>query len=302
MVQPSTFTEHTHQEQFQKRDNGLVVRAPAKINLVLLIGQKRPDNFHQVWSIMAKINWYDEIFIEPAPKTSLVCNGSYWAPQGNDNLVLRAAELLEQKTSRKLAAKFTLTKNIPAGTGLGSASSDAAATLIGLNKAFDLKLSVEELSGMAGQLGSDVAFFLDNWMSVCTGKGEKISPVAEKKQFVAMLAVPDVSVSTKEVYENFKPDVEKYHNLHDKLCELIEQNKLDFQDKLCTNMLEQSCFDLHSQLAGLKAELESLTGDRWRLSGSGSAMYAIITYLSADFYRKISADRCSLHLIRSNLW
>ena len=123
-------------EQFESVGEGLLIRAPAKINLSLLVVGKRSDGFHELETIMAKVNWYDEILIEPGQKAGieLVCKGPHWAPTGKENLVYRAADLLLNNYGLKTDVKITLTKNIPAGSGLGSASSDAAATLMGLNK------------------------------------------------------------------------------------------------------------------------------------------------------------------------
>jgi 4-diphosphocytidyl-2C-methyl-D-erythritol kinase len=119
-------------EQITIVGDGLLVLAPAKINLSLLIAGKRPDGFHKIETVMAKVNWYDEILIEPGEKAGveLVCKGPHWAPPGEDNLVYRAAEMLLEKQRLSADLRITLTKNIPAGTGLGSASSDAAATLV----------------------------------------------------------------------------------------------------------------------------------------------------------------------------
>ncbi len=123
-------------EQFENVNDGLLVRAPAKINLSLLIAGKRRDGFHDIETVMAKINWYDQIFIEKGTKTGidLVCKGSYSVPAGEENLVFKTCKLLLDTCDLKANIKITLTKNIPAGSGLGSASSDAAATLMGVNR------------------------------------------------------------------------------------------------------------------------------------------------------------------------
>ncbi len=161
-------------EQFETLGDGLLVRAPAKINLSLLVAGKRPDGFHELETIMAKINWYDEILIEPGQKAGieLICNGPQWAPAGEENLVYRAAGILLKNRGFSDDIKITLTKNIPAGSGLGSASSDAAATLIGLNQYLELQLPNRRLAKLAPKLGSDVAFFLGGPLAFCTGKGE----------------------------------------------------------------------------------------------------------------------------------
>jgi len=120
-------------KQFESVGHSLLVRAPAKINLSLLVSGKRPDGFHEIETIMAKVTWYDEILIEPGLKAGIgfLCQGPQWAPPGQDNLVYRATKLMMNNCGVRPDVRITLKKNIPAGSGLGSASSDAAATLIG---------------------------------------------------------------------------------------------------------------------------------------------------------------------------
>jgi len=127
-------------DQYERAAAGLCVRAPAKINLSLLITGKRPDGYHGIETLMAKVNWYDQLHFEPAKHDGieLICTGPYWAPDGEDNLVYRACRLLYDRAGKTPAVRVTLTKNIPAGTGLGSASSDAAAALLGLNRFAEL--------------------------------------------------------------------------------------------------------------------------------------------------------------------
>ena len=121
---------------------------------------------------MAKINWYDEILLQKSgkPGIELICKGPYWAPQGAENLVYRACQKLLEDCKKNVGLKIILKKNIPAGTGLGSASSDAAATLIGLNKLLKLNVKPAQLKKIAAELGSDVPFFLDGPIAFCTGK------------------------------------------------------------------------------------------------------------------------------------
>ena len=193
-----------HLPQFSEIDNVLLVRAPAKINLSLLITGKRPDGFHGIETVMAKVDWHDELLFEPGQKDGieLICKGKYWAPDGADNLVYRACEMLYQAASVKPCIKVTLTKNIPAGTGLGSASSDGAAALTGLNKFAKLAVEEKQLFQIAAKLGSDVPFFLDGPLAFCTGKGEKIKKIEKVFPFKALLILSDITVATKGVYEN----------------------------------------------------------------------------------------------------
>ncbi len=264
--------------QFETLGGGLLIRAPAKINLSLLIAGKRPDGFHEIETIMAKVNWYDEILIQQGRKAGieLICTGPEWSPEGEENLVYKAAKMLLESCSQKTNIKIMLTKNIPAGSGLGSASSDAAATLIGLNKYLDLQAPDAELTKLAGRLGSDVVFFLDGPLAFCTGKGEKIKKLDENFNFLALLILPNVSSSTKKVYANYIHVPALYKKLNTQINKLLGKNRIDLVAKMCANMLEISSFGLYKELADLKAKIESLGIRPLCLSGSGSSMFYII--------------------------
>jgi len=295
--------------QFETVSNGLLVRAPAKINLSLLIAGKRPDGFHEIETIMAKINWYDEILIEPNPKRGieLICHGPCWVPAGKDNLVYQAAKLLLDNYSLKTDIKFTLTKNIPAESGLGSASSDAAAILMGLNRYLGLKLPTRQFTRLAAQLGSDVAFFLDGPLALCRGKGEKIKKINQIFDFLALLILPDVSVSTKKVYNNYRHNRVLYQKLSTRINSYISKNRIDLVVKMCANMLEESCFGLEKELAKLKEKIEYLGIGPVCLSGSGSAMFCIIEdrdIEKAESYSSQFAEKigCKSIIVRNNRW
>ena len=299
----------TDKKQITTVSNGLLVRAPAKINLSLLIAGKRPDGFHEIETVMAKVDFYDEILIEPGQKAGieLLCRGPHWAPEGKDNLVYQACEMLLNSSGQHADIKITLTNNIPAGSGLASASSDAAATLIGLNKYLNLELPNHRLAKLAEKLGSDVAFFLDGPLAFCTGKGEKIKKLTEIFDFSALLILPDVSVSTKKVYANYRHNPPLYEKLRNLINTHIEKNRFDLVSKMCANMLGISCFNLHRGLAELKASIESLGIGPLCLSGSGSALFLIVDRKEEERARK---DKCKLDerigctsiIISNNMW
>jgi 4-diphosphocytidyl-2-C-methyl-D-erythritol kinase len=265
-------------EQFRQTENGLYVLAPAKINLSLLVAGKRPDGYHELETIMAKIDYCDELLFEwgTKPGIELICTGPYWAPDGQENLVWKACRLLLEKADKNLSIKVTLTKNIPAGTGLGSGSSDAAAALMGLNRFANLDVSNTDIHAIAAILGSDVNFFLEGPLAFCSGRGEKINPLNSIFPFQAILIIPDISTSTKKVYENYSHNPDIYNRLSDKINAFLDKNKVDFVAKICANMLEESCFQLHPELADIKKKVEKSARRSVCLSGSGSAMYCLI--------------------------
>ena len=296
-------------EQFVEVNDGLLVRAPAKINLSLLIAGKRADGFHEIETIMAKINFYDELLIQKGQKSGieLICKGPQWSPQGKDNLVYTATEMLLDHCRLQTDIKITLTKNIPAGSGLGSASSDAAAALMGLNKYLNLKLPEAELAKLAIRLGADVAFFLDGPLAFCTGKGEKIKKISKIFNFSALLILPNISVSTKTVYNDYNHNVDCYKKLNTQINALLRENGIDLVIRMCANMLQSTCFALYKGIEGLKAEIESLGVGPLALSGSGSAMFWIIDSTeeekATEYHRKIKQMvGCNSIIVSNNRW
>ena len=304
-----------HTEQFNFIDGSLVVLAPCKINLSLLIGASRPDGFHELETIMSKLNWCDEILFEKTDTEGieLVCKGDHWAPDGQENLIWRAYEMViaaiadQQKAADARCVKITLTKNIPAGSGLGSASSDAAATLLGMDRFFGLQLSDDKLREMAGRLGSDVAFFLGGPLAFCWGRGEKIREIDEKFSFRVLLALPGVSVSTKEVYENSTPDKERFEYLKDKINGNIEKKNIALVAAMCANMLDESCFNLYPQLAELKRYIQSFDIGHVCLSGSGSTVYCLLRDVSDEDVKRYQLQlkeicNCESLVVYNNRW
>jgi len=264
--------------QFESLKTRLLVRAPAKLNLSLLIAGKRPDGFHELETVMAKVDWCDEILIQPGDQRGieLRCDGPHWAPTGEDNLVYRAAEAVFETSGRTHNVRLTLTKNIPAGSGLGGASSDAAATLMGLNICFDLKLTDDQLTDMAARLGSDVAFFLGGPLALCTGRGEKTANLPGHFEFTALLVLPDINVSTPKVYANYRHDPKQYRHLSQRANEYLKKNRIDLVAKMCANMLQASCYHVFKELGELKEVVEAFGVGPVCLSGSGSTLFFIV--------------------------
>ena len=300
--------QKTTLKQFENTDSGLIVRAPAKINLSLLITGKRPDGFHGIETIMAKINWYDELLFEPTAKEGieLICTGPHWAPDGEENLVYRACQMLYERAGQRPQVRVTLTKNIPAGTGLGSASSDAAAAVMGLNRFAKLNQPESVLHEICASLGSDINFFLGGPLAYCTGRGEKIEDIEKKFEFCAILLISGINTATKRVYGNYKHDSNEYMRLSEKINPLLRKKSVDSVAKICANMLEESCFELYPELRCLKQDYERLCGLNVCLSGSGSAMYMLIpepfekALQWQDEVKK--KDNCENRLVYNNRW
>ena len=297
-----------NESQFEMGEGRLVVRAPAKINLSLLIAGRRADGYHAIQTVMAKVTLYDLLVMERSETggLDLNCGGRYSVEAGPDNLVAKAYHALCEMTGRRLDVCIRLEKNIPVGAGLGGGSSDAAAALLGLNRLFGLQLGAAELAAAAGRLGSDVAFFVGGPLAFCTGRGEKITLLAVDFPFQALLIIPNVNVSTKAVYENYEHDVQEYERQCGPIKKLIAKKKIDSLARLCTNMLEASCFSLYGELARLKSDVEALGIRPVCLSGSGSVMYCLSCDTGSDLERWQSRVRehlgCVSVIVSNNRW
>jgi len=299
----------TSTRQFRDTGAGLVVKAPAKLNLSLLIAGKRPDGFHEIETVMAKIDWCDELLIEPGtkPGIELACQGPQWAPPGRDNLVYRAARRILSGSHTPAPVRLTLTKNVPAGSGLGSASSDAAATLLGLNRYFSLGRSRSQLLEAAAELGSDVAFFLNGPLALCTGKGEKIAPLPADFDFTAVLVTPDINVSTAMVYNHYTHDRRAYEKLGAQTRTHLQQNRIDLLAKMCANMLSGTCFHLFEELDRLRETIESLGVGPVCLSGSGSTLFFILDDPGRERLQRVRGEitekaGCKSFVVRNCRW
>ncbi len=178
---------------------GMLCRAPAKLNLRLRVHGRREDGYHEIDSIAAKVTLYDELRFRPREdgRIRLECSGLDCG-RLEDNLVYRAARMLAPMAGGA-GMDVRLEKHIPAGTGLGGGSSDAAATLLVLNRIWRLRLSEEQLVDLGARIGSDVPLFLDGPAARIRGRGEQVEPM-EVHPFLAVLCLPDLSCDTAKVY------------------------------------------------------------------------------------------------------
>ena len=175
--------------------------APAKLNLYLRVLGKRPDGYHEIETLFERIDLADELTFESAADDIRLTCSDPSLSCGEDNLVLKAARLLQQISGTRQSARIHLQKQIPIGAGLGGGSSDAATTLQGLNKLWGLGLSRQQLITLGAQLGSDVAFFLHEApFAIGRGRGERCEPVQTDLTLWQVLVFPHQSLSTKDIY------------------------------------------------------------------------------------------------------
>ncbi len=178
---------------------------PAKLNLYLHVTKKRKDGYHNLESFMVPINWFDTLKIENLSRSQIIRTGDL-VSLPKDDLCFKAAVALKNYSGEEHGCKIDLKKNIPVGSGLGGGSSNAASTLLALNKIWGLNLKEKFLLSMAKNIGADVPFFVSRNSAYITGVGEKILPIEitdNLPQFFLVI-VPNLKVPTKFIFENLK--------------------------------------------------------------------------------------------------
>jgi 4-diphosphocytidyl-2-C-methyl-D-erythritol kinase len=181
-------------------ERALALPAPAKLNLFLHVLGRRADGYHELQTVFALIDLADWIDVERREDGQLHRSGDVVGDVQLD-LVMRAARLLQQRTASRFGADIHLSKRIPAGAGLGGGSSDAATTLIVLNRLWNTGLARQQLADLALELGADVPFFVHGRNAFAEGRGEQLTPLSLQPAHYAVIW-PQVHVSTKEIFED----------------------------------------------------------------------------------------------------
>ncbi|WP_165071508.1 4-(cytidine 5'-diphospho)-2-C-methyl-D-erythritol kinase [Paludisphaera rhizosphaerae] len=255
---------------------GVEVLAPAKLNLFLEVPRRRSDGYHEVESLMAAVDMFDELTFreDEGGAIALECDDPSLPVDGR-NLVVRAAELLKSETGCAKGARISLKKVIPAQAGLAGGSSDAAATLAALDRLWDLRTPKERLAELAGRVGSDVAFFLDGPIAVCRGRGELVEAVSLTSPLSFVLVAPRVGLSTADVYRRLTPPREP-RAIQPVLDALALKSPEDLGRSLFNRLqpvAESICPELVAVRDALAGLSPLLCGSL--MSGSGSAYFGI---------------------------
>jgi 4-diphosphocytidyl-2-C-methyl-D-erythritol kinase len=245
--------------------------APAKINLFLRVVRKRSDGYHDIFSLMQKISLHDELIFSPRPHgITLQCPGVD-LPTDKNNLVVRAAKAIFSYCNYSGGIDITLIKKIPMTAGLGGGSSDAATTLMALNKICSLKLKKNELIKLGAKIGADVPFFIFGNTALASGIGDKLKHLRNLPQLNLLLIKPSFDLSTKMVYENLNLRLTTGKNNYS-IPRILALG--DIVQGL-HNDLESVSLKVHPELADLKKMLLSHGALGALMSGSGPTVFGI---------------------------
>jgi 4-diphosphocytidyl-2-C-methyl-D-erythritol kinase len=273
------------------------IRALAKINLDLRVLNKRPDGYHELRTVFQTISLSDRMDIAFTPRraTEIALQSDVDIP---DNLVVKAARICLDELRLSGRLEVRLQKRIPLGAGLGGGSSDAAAVLLALPVLAGGVIPMSRLISIAGELGSDVPFFLLGGRAGAIGRGTELYPLPPIYRGPALVVAPGIHVSTADAYRSLKRGELTTESL---------QNKIDsFQASLWgasgaggINDFEEAVFRRHPPLRALKQRLLKLGANPAMMSGSGSSIFAIFddqaqATRATKFFRKETVFRVSL--------
>lgn len=261
------------------------VSTPAKLNLFLEVSAKRPDGYHELETLMVTIGLFDTLRFQTAESGHLGLT-NHWCvarrqhamttllPNGPDNLVLKAANLLLRETGVSRGVDIDLFKRIPLAAGLAGGSSDAAAALQGLNRLWQLGLSLSDLRELGARLGSDVPFFLaETNAAICRGRGEIIEPVRLATTLHFVIVKPAAGLSTAQVFQNCQPA--QAPQTARELVRSLHSGQVGRAGTQLFNRLGAPAEMLCEQVAHLRDRFRSLPVYGHLMSGSGTSYFGL---------------------------
>jgi len=274
----------------------LTLRAPAKVNLFLAVLERLPDGYHRVETVLQAVSLWDEVRLERTPQgISIACDDPS-IPTGEDNLCHRAAALMAQRLPqrvRPLGIAIALRKRIPAQAGLGGGSSDAAATLIGLNRLWRLGLRRRDLLEVAAELGADVPFFVHGGLALATGRGDNISRLKSGPALHMVLCRSGSGVSTAWAYSRCRPcGGEATYRV---MLDALDTGAAAAVAAAVRNDLEAAVLPQRRDIAELKERLLGRGAVGALMAGSGSAVVGI-------FPARKTAQETAAHLSNNRVW
>ncbi|MED1723763.1 4-(cytidine 5'-diphospho)-2-C-methyl-D-erythritol kinase [Brevibacillus parabrevis] len=253
------------------------VKAPAKINLTLDVLAKRPDGYHEVEMVMTTVDLADrvDLTLREDGEITLDCSASF-VPDDIRNHAYKAAVLLKERYQVRQGVRLYIDKQIPVAAGLAGGSSDAAATLRGLNQLWNLGLSLDELAEIGAEIGSDVPFCVYGGTALAKGRGEQITHLGTPAPCWVILAKPPIGVSTPDVYGNLRGDKIDNHPDTRQMLQAISEQDFSLMCQSLGNVLENVTLSLYPQVRQIKELMIASGADGVLMSGSGPTVFALV--------------------------
>src|SRR3989338_9409264 len=272
----------------------MAVNSYAKINLYLKEGKKLSSGYHNIQAVMQKIDISDNIELEPLNEDQIVVECTNKELENENNLAYKAAFLLKNKFKVRHGARIFIEKNVPIEAGLGGGSSDAATTLVNLNKLWGLKLKERQLIELASQIGSDVPFFIGEGAASVEGIGDKIKRIKKSFSINIVLINPGFRVSTRWAYSAFdrqKPKIKTKADIK-ALVKAIEKKDIKEIANNLHNDFEPIVAKRYKIVADIKNSLLKNDALNAIVSGSGPTVFGVFNsiYEAREAFFKIQYD------------
>ena len=252
------------------------LRALAKINLGLDVLGRREDGYHELRMIMQTINMYDQLDMEISEEPGIrITTNLPYVPVNQNNLVYRAANMLLEEYQIKEGHTVDLQKMIPVAAGMAGGSSDAAAAMIGVNRLFQLGLSVKDLMERGVKIGADVPYCLLRGTALAEGIGDKLRALPACPDCYVLIGKPGISVSTKFVYENLHANELKSHPRIDEMLDAIQWHNLYKMADLMENVLETVTIPQYPIIEEIKNHMKEHGALNAMMSGSGPTGFGL---------------------------
>lgn len=271
----SMYTKYINIQKGMGINVKLQIKAYGKINLGLDVIGKLPDGYHEVKMVMQTVGIYDELTFEKAQEGIMVTTDSPELPTDENNLIYKAAKLMQEKYRIRDGIRIHLQKNIPVAAGMAGGSTDAAAAMKGISRLYGLDVSLPELMRMGVEIGADVPYCVLGGTALAEGIGEKLTPLEPAPECYVLVAKPDINVSTKYVYEHLDlAGVEKHPDI-DGMVEAIGVGSLQGILDRMENVLETVTIPAYPVIRDLKQRMRELGAVNSLMSGSGPTVFGI---------------------------
>ena len=249
--------------------------APAKINLTLDTLFKRDDGYHEIAMVMTTVDLNDRLSFQKRKDKKIVVEIEHnYVPDDHKNLAYRAAKLMMDTYNLEQGVTITIDKDIPVSAGLAGGSADAAASMRGINRLFNLNRPLKELSDLGIQIGTDIPFCIYNKTAICEGRGEKITFLNKPPSAWVILAKPDLGISSPDVFKAL--NLNEVHHVDTRMCEeAITTGDYKMLCQSLSNRLEPVSMAMHPEIEKIKNNMLQCGADGALMSGSGPTVYGL---------------------------
>ena len=260
------------------------IKAYAKINLGLDVVRRLENGYHEVKMVMQTVGIYDVLEFQRTEGGIVITTDSGELPTDENNLIYKAAKLMMETYHISEGVKIHLEKHIPIAAGMAGGSTDAAATLKGMNRLFDLGCTLKDLMELGVKIGADVPYCVMGGTALAEGIGEKLTPLAPAPDCYVLVAKPDINVSTKYVYEHLDAQEIVKHPDIDGMVEAITEESLQGILDRMENVLETVTVSAYPVIQTIKDRMKELGAINSLMSGSGPTVFGI--FVEKDMARR----------------